>query len=131
MAMAAGVASLLFLAAVISVAKGPRTGRGVIENYPLPSAIVLAAVGAVALLTTFGLWKKRLWAWWASLVELCAGLAALTLSVALVSPGANDHTDASGMAAMSSVFIAVMVFALLVVLVLPVTRKAFHSPQPG
>ncbi len=128
MALAAGVASLLFLAAVISVAKGPHTGRGVIENHPLPSAIVLAAVGAVAVLTTLGLWKRRPWAWWASLVELCAGLAVLILSVAHVSPGANDHTDASGMAAMSSVFIAVMVVALLVVLLMPVTRKAFHSP---
>ena len=126
MSSAGALSALLLLVALTDVVRGPRPHRGIEETHPVGSAVALALATALLGLTALGLRRRRAWAWWACVAEFAGGVGLLALSVVLVSHG-HDHTDSSGMAAVSLVVFIAMVLTLLGVLVVPSTRRGFRS----
>jgi hypothetical protein len=132
LAVVAGALSVLFVVVslVVLANGGPRREGGVVETHPAGTIAVLAPAACVFGVTAWGLRRRRRWAWWAIAIELAAAIGLLGLSVGMLAQS-HDQTDSNAMAGMSAIVCGLGLLVLLIVAMLPPTRREFRPPVAG
>jgi uncharacterized membrane protein len=121
---------LLLGGSLIALIRSGRSNGGLVAAHPLATMCVLVVASALLTATTFGLARRRIWAWWATAAVLMHGIALLLISAVSLSRG-NDRTDSGGMAATGAVACALLLSGVLIALVAPSTRAGFREGDEG